>query len=113
MATYHIGQIVKTVEDQEVEGFLGNKRIIPKGSEAIIGADNLVYHMKRNCIQKLPEDAEVKGYDCEGLAKYIVNRLEATFGDELEEALEGSCILMSDFVNEIEFALDDIGFNEK
>lgn len=106
---YKIGQILTTTEDKEVERALsGEKVIVPKGSKVIIGADNLAHHLRDGSIQPLAKTDKIEGYDTSGLAEYltqvIVNRILPA------DCLEEYEITKKDIQNEIEYALDDIGF---
>ncbi len=95
---YKIGQLLTSNQDTESERALPSEKvIIPKGAKFIIGADNLAHHLRDNMVQPLG-NAEVKGYDPEGLAEYL------------------AWVLMTRLPNtkmlydEIELALEDIGF---
>lgn len=104
---YKIGQILTSNQDVEVEKALsGEKVIIPKGNKIIIGADNLARHLRDGMIQPLG-DATVEGYDAAGLAEYLLLILKAHF--PISEMLEGYDIGEKDLLDEIEYALDDIG----
>ena len=52
--------------------------------------------------------AEVKGYDSEGLAEYLLLALKAHF--PIDETLEDYEISERMLLDEIEYAFDDIGF---
>lgn len=105
---YKIGQILTSTQDVEVEKALsGEKVVIPKGNKIIIGPDNLAHHIRNGMIQPLG-DAEVKGYDCEGLAEYLMIFLKARF--LIAEMLEDYDIDEQTLRDELEYALDDIGF---
>lgn len=107
--TYKIGQILTATEDIEVERTLsGEKVIIPKGNKAIIGADNLAHHFRDGLIQPLAKSATVEGYDAEGLAEYLLKVLESRF--PIREMAEDYGIIRDDILDEIECALDEIGF---
>ena len=100
---YKIGQILTSNQDVEVEKALsGEKVIIPKGNRIIIGA----HHLRDGMIQPLG-DATVKGYDSAGLAEYLLLILKAHF--PISEMLEDYDIEEKDLLDEIEYALDDIG----
>lgn len=106
---YKVGQILTSSEDVVVEKALsGEKVVIPKGNKIIIGADKLAHHIKNGMKQPLPEDAEVKGYDAEGLAIYLYTHLRKHF--EIDEMLENYDMAREEFMEEIEYALDEIGF---
>lgn len=107
MTKYKIGQIITSTTDVEIEKALsGEKVIIPKGNKIIIGADNLVHHIRTGMIQPLG-DAEVEGYDGEGLAGYIYLFLRSRL--PLNEMLEKYDIEVDELVEIIEEALDEIG----
>lgn len=106
---YKIGQILTSKEDVEVEKALsGDKVVIPKGNQIIIGADKLAHHIRNEMIQPLGENIEVKGYDAAGLAEYIYKKIRNQF--EIDEMLENYDDTKERFIEEIEYALDDIGF---
>ena len=67
---YNVGQILTAKEDVELEGVLGTKKTVKKGTKIYIGADNLAHH-KDGTIQPLGENTEVKGYSVNGLADFI------------------------------------------
>ena len=106
---YRVGQILTSKEDVEVEKALsGEKVIIPKGNRIIIGADNLAHHIRNGMMQPLPKESEVKGYDASGIAEYLYIYLRNHF--EIDEMLEGYDDTKERFMEEIEYALEDIGF---
>uniref|UniRef100_A0AAU8B745 Uncharacterized protein n=1 Tax=Dulem virus 39 TaxID=3145757 RepID=A0AAU8B745_9CAUD len=106
---YKIGQILTSNQDIEVEKALsGEKVVIPKGNKIIIGADNLAHHIRNGMIQPLGDDAEIKGYDTEGIAEYLYTYLRCHF--EIDEMLEGYDDTKERFIDKISFALDEIGF---
>lgn len=106
---YKIGQILTATENLEVEKALsGEKVIIPKGSKVIIGADKLAHHFRDGAIQPLAESDTVEGYDTEGLAEYLLKVLESHF--PIREMAEDYGIIRDDLLDEIECALDEIGF---
>ena len=106
---YKIGQILTSNQDVEVEKALsGEKVVVPKGNKIIIGADGFARHIRNGMMQPLPEDAEVKGYDTQGLAEYLYISLRNHF--EIDEMLEGYDCTKQEFISEIEYYLSDIGF---
>lgn len=106
---YRVGQILTSKEDVEVEKELsGKKVVIPKGNKIIIGADNLAHHIRNGMMQPLPKDSEVNGYDASGIAEYLYTYLRNHF--EIDEMLEGYDETKERFIEEIEYALEDIGF---
>jgi hypothetical protein len=106
---YKIGQILTSNTDVEVEKALsGEKVVIPKGNKIIIGADKFAHHIRNGMIQPLPEGTEVKGYDAKGIAEYLYAKLSCMFA--IDEMLEEYEQTEEEFINEIEYFLDDIGF---
>lgn len=104
---YKIGQILISKKDTEVQMALSDEKIIvPKGNKVIIGADNLAHHIRTGMIQPLG-DAEVKGYDSKGLAEYLYTYLRNHF--EIDEMLEEYDDTKERFMEEIEYALNEIG----
>ena len=105
---YKIGQILTSNRDVKVEkGLSGEKVIIPKGSKIIIGADRLAHYFRNGMAQFLG-DLTIKGYDAAGLAEYLLFVLKARF--PIAEMMEDYDIEEKDLLDEIEYALDDIGF---
>lgn len=107
--TYKIGQILTLNCDVEVEKAIsGEKVIFPKGNKIIIGADNLAHHLRNGMIQLLGENIEVKGYDPKGISEFIFFWISRYYPvDEMFEEYE---VDEKEFVSEIEYALDEIGF---
>lgn len=106
--TYKIGQILTSDQDVEVRKALSDEKVIlPKGNKVIIGADKLAHHISTDTIQPLG-DAEVKGYDSEGLAEYLAMALMARL--PISEMLNDYDLDEKAFKEEIVYALDDIGF---
>lgn len=105
---YKIGQILAFSQDVEVEKALsGGKVVIPKGNRIIIGADQFAHHLRDGMIQPLG-DATVQGYDTTGLAEYLLLVLKSRF--PVSEMMEEYGIEDKEIQDEIECALDDIGF---
>lgn len=105
---YRIGQILTYKADTVVEKALSDKKVlIPKGSKIIIGADKLAHHINNGMIQPLSEDSTVDGYDSSGLATYIFMHIKSYF--PMDEMLDDYDIADQDVIDEIEYALDDIG----
>ena len=106
---YKVGQILTSKEDVEVEKALsGEKVTIPKGNKIIIGADKLAHHIRTGMMQPLPEDSEIQGYDASGIAEYLYTCLRNYF--EIDDMLEGYDDTKERFMEEIEYALEEIGF---
>lgn len=109
---YKIGQIITSNEDVEIEKVLsGEKVIIPKGNKIIIGADKFAHHIKTGMIQPLQNDSEVKGYDTEGIAEFLFMWLRSHL--PIEEMLENYDYTKEDLKEELEWALEEIGFKYK
>lgn len=107
--TYKIGQILTLSQDMVAEKALsGDKNIIPKGTQVMIGPDGLAHYMHNGCIQPLPEDAEVKGYDVKGLAEYLVKGLKEYL--PWEDITEEYPIDEEELTEELKYRLYDIGF---
>lgn len=106
---YKIGQILTSKEDVEVEKALsGEKVIVPKGNKIIIGADEFAHHIRNGMIQPLQEGSEVNGYDASGIAEYLYIYLRNHF--EIDDMLENYDDTKERFMEEIEYALEEIGF---
>lgn len=105
---YNIGQFLTANRDIELEGFLGTKKNVKKGTKIYIGADNLAHHTD-GTIQPLGEEIEVKGYSVNGLADFIwmyirnYTPIDESVLEEYNETPE--CVK-----NEIMDALEELGF---
>lgn len=107
--TYKIGQVMELAEDMETTKALSEQKvIIPKGSQFIIGADNFVHYLRDGMMQPWLDDIEIKGYDTEGISRFIVMYLDSQI--DLDEMLEDRNMTMDEFAEEIECALGEIGF---
>lgn len=107
--SYKIGQILTSNQDVEVEMALSEEKVvIPKGNKIIIGADKFAHHIRNGMIQPLQEGTEVKGYDAKGIAEYLYTKLKGHF--EIDEMLESYDCAKEEFISEIEYYLNDIGF---
>lgn len=106
---YRIGQILTSNKDIEVEMELsGEKKIIPKGNKIIVGADKLAHHIVDGMIQSFSEGTEIKDYDANGLAEYLYMYLRNHFA--IDEMLDDYDDTKERFIEEIEYALEEIGF---
>ena len=106
---YKIGQILTVKRDFNVEmAFSDEKRTILKGAKIIIGPDRLAHHLIGDYIQPLAEDAELDGYDTHGIAEYLYQCISQHF--PIDDMLEQYNDTKERFVEELECALDDIGF---
>ena len=109
---YKIGEMFTVKEDYEGTLALSEtKKTIRKGSKIIIGADRLAHHMNDGMIQPLSKDAEVEGYDAEGLAEFIFHDIcnYLPFCEFLEEYGGEFEINKDGFIDAIESALTEIG----
>lgn len=107
--TYKVGQVLTANRDILIEKALsGETKVIPKGSNVIVGADNLAHHFD-GCIQSLSKDAIVEGYDAEGLAGWITYCLHSAIPC-LAEALEYYDVDLDEVQSAITSALEEIGF---
>lgn len=110
---YKIGQILISNADIDLvveTAFCKEEVTIPKGNKIIIGADKLAHHLRDGMIQPLGKDTEVDGYDSSGLAEYIFMCLKKHF--PIDEWMEDYEISENSIIEEIEWALDDIGMCE-
>lgn len=106
---YKIGQILTSNKDVEIEKALsGEKIIIPKGNKIIIGADKFAHHIKTGMIQPLQNESEIKGYDTEGIAEFLFMWLQTHL--PIDEMLEDYDCTEENLKEELECALDEIGF---
>lgn len=109
MSEVRIGQIITSKVDTEIEKAIsGEKVFVPKGNRVIIGADGFAHHLKNGMIQPLGADMKVNGYDAAGIAIYLYEKLKCHF--EIDEMLENYDLDKYNFMSEIEYYLDDIGF---
>lgn len=109
MSVVKIGQIIVSKVDTEIEEAIsGEKVFVPKGNRVIIGADGFAHHLKNGMIQPLGVDMKVNGYDAAGIAIYLYEKLKCHF--EIDEMLENYDLDKYNFMSEIEYYLDDIGF---
>lgn len=108
---FSIGDVFEVTEDYKAEAVLSNEGVpIPKGEKIIIGADKLAHHIGSGMISPIGEASTVKGYNAEGIAKYICLFLRAHFAFDLDEMLEGYDLTMNELADEIQYALEEIGF---
>ena len=105
---YQIGQIVTSEHDVVLEkAFSKEKIMIPKGNQVIIGADGFAHHLTNGMIQPLASDDDVSGYNAEGIANYLFQKLSTRF--PLDEMLDKYAISKNTFLEQLEYYLDDIG----
>lgn len=83
---------------------------IPEEEKIIIGADKLSHHIGNGMISPIGGDSTVEGYNAEGIAKYICLFLRAHLAFDLDEMLEEYDLTMNELADEIQYALEEIGF---
>ena len=106
---YKVGQIITSTHEVELETVLpGEKVKVPAGNKVIIGADKLAHHIRSGMIQPVSKEIQIDGYDVSGLAEYLVFYLKNKY--PMEDFFEDYDIEESDFKDELEFALYEIGF---
>ena len=105
---YKIGQTLILKHETEIETELGRKIKVPAGNKIIIGADKMAHHLTNGMIQPVSKDIEIKGYDAYGLAKYLLTHIKNWC--PIDEFFEHYGIDENEFAEELEFALDEIGF---
>ena len=107
MPDYKIGQILTVKKDFELEGIFGTKFPVKKGSKIWIGADNLAHHLDGK-IQPISSESTVKGYCTEGIAERVLTQLQCKF--PIDEFCDDYEISREEIIEEIQYALEDIGF---
>lgn len=108
---FSIGDVFEVTEDYKAKAVLSNEEVtISDGEKIIIGADKLAHCISSGMISPIGEASTVKGYNAEGIAKYICLFLRAHFAFDLDEMLEGYNFTINDLVDEIQYALEEIGF---
>ena len=109
METLKIGQEIIITKDFEIVGFSESEVLVKKDDKGYVDSMGDLHYQTgaaRGKIQAIKEDVDVKGYDCENIAKIIYKRLQSQF--EIKEFLEEYEIPVEDFTNEIEDVLSDI-----
>lgn len=108
---FSIGDVFEVTEDYKAGAVLLNEEVtIPEGEKIIIGADKLAHHISSGMISPIEKDSTVEGYNAEGIAKYICLFLRSYLAFDLDEMLEGYDLTMNDLADEIQYALEEIGF---
>lgn len=111
---YKIGQIFTIKNNIEFKKALSRENVvIPKGSRFIVGADSLIHEIENGylCspfIQIIKKNDDIKEYDKEGLSEYLYDYLKRKF--EIDDMLEMDDYTGKDFMNEIRYALEELGF---
>lgn len=105
---YKIGQILTSTCETELETVFGRKIKVPAGNKTIIGADKMVHHLRNRMIQPIAKNIEINGYDAYGLAEYLVFYLKNNY--PMKDIFKDYDIAENDFKEELESALDEIGF---
>lgn len=106
MTKYNIGEILTYKEDAELEGLLGSKKKIKKGTKLYIGADNFAHYLD-GIIQPLRKQDSVEGYSVGGIADWLYTWLSTRL--PLDDFLEEYEIPEKDFKEHIEDALEELG----
>lgn len=104
---YNVGQVIKIKEDFEIESALGNPKTIKAGTKVYVGADNFT-HMLNGMISPIGKDSEVEGYSVKGMADFIYELVSARL--PIDDMLEDYDIEIEDFKENIEDALEELGF---
>ena len=107
---YNIGQKFVVKEDTEMEGCFGTKKIVKKGTGIYVTADikapMVIYD--NGSIQRLPDDAEIKGFSAEGISEFICNYLFRRFN--IRDMLEDYEQTPREFQDTIVEALEELSF---
>ena len=104
-----IGQEFRFAKDMEIEKAFGRKEIIPKGTVAFVGADKLLHH-KNGMIQPISEKIfDIEKYDTEGIASWLWLYIR-NYTPVNEELLEEYDSNKNEFIQQMEYALDELGF---
>lgn len=108
---FSIGDIFEVTQIYNGKSVLSNEEVtIPKGEKIIIGADKLGHHISSGMISPIGEASTVEGYNAEEIAKYICLFLRSHLAFDLGEMLEGYDFTMNELADEIQYALEEIGF---
>lgn len=106
-----IGDVFEVTETYNGKSVLSNEKVtIPEGEKIIIGADKLAHHISSGMISPIGEASTVEGHNAEGIAKYICLFLRSHLAFDLDEMLEGYDFTMNELADEIQYALEEIGF---
>lgn len=106
----NIGQKLVCKKDTEYVTCFDNVRTVKKGTCIYVGADKFAHHLN-GVIQPLADNFEVKGYSAKGLAEYLYSVLSNRF--QINEMLEDYEWKTGDFKEEIETALEELGFYDE
>lgn len=110
MANYKIGQILTANRDIELERSLSGEKVkIPKGANAIIGADGYAHHFYGGFLQHVGTNDKIEGFDAPGIAYWLYLQLSSRF--DLDRMLEDDEYNRHDFEDAIAEALEEIGLN--
>lgn len=108
---FRIGDVFEVTEDYKAKLVLSDEEeTIPKGEKVIIGADKLAHHIGSGMISPIGEDSTVEGHNAEGIAKYICLFLRSHLAFDLDEMLDEYDHTINDLADEIQYALEEIGF---
>ena len=104
---YNIGQVIEIKEDFEIKSVLGNSKNIKAGTKVYIGGDNFS-HMLNGMLSLIDKDSQVEGFSVKGIADFIYEMVSARL--PIDDMLEDYDIEAKDFKENIEDALEDLGF---
>lgn len=89
---------------------LNEEITIPEEEKIIIGADKLSHHIGQRYDFSNWEDSTIKGYNAREIANYICLFLRSHLAFDLDEMFEGYDLTMNELADEIQYALEEIGF---
>lgn len=108
---FSIGDVFEVTETYKGKSVLSNEEVtIPEGEKVIIGADKLAHHISSGMISPIGEDSTVEGYNAKGIANYICLFLRSHLAFDLDEMLNEYDHTINDLADEIQYALQEIGF---
>lgn len=113
MEKYNIGQILTIKEDMELEGVLGKKTKVKKGTKVYIGADNFAHYLNGMLqpiikeLQPINKKDEKIGFSVEGIADWVYMWVSRQL--PLDDFLDGCEITKEEFKEHIEDALEELG----
>lgn len=108
---FRIGDVFEAIEDYKARLALSDEEeTIPKGEKIIVGADKLAHHISSGMISPIGKDSTVEGYNASGIANYICLFLRSHLAFDLDEMLDEYDHTINDLADEIQYALEEIGF---
>lgn len=84
-----IGQLFRFTQDFEFDTAFGEKRTIPRGTRAIVGADGFAHYLD-GTIQPLGDAVKVEGYDTDGMTEWIYKFVQRVLDNDMLEDYEVS-----------------------